>query len=140
MKNTENKSTTNELLIDVNDTCSCSICYGKCDNVKTVILESENLSGVGRFLNLSATVKNVCPKKLIALGLKIYETTSGKKVMKGYKMFSASHNQPCCADITFSNIHFVFPEEIAESCKKCDICNRRTFEIETITHYVNFGD
>lgn len=126
--------------IDVNDTAICSICYEKCENDKKVILGPQNLSSVGRFLTVCTTIKNVCPNKQIAIGIKIYETTKGRRVIKGHKMFAVQHNEKGCADITLNNIHFVLPEEIAETCDKTNICSRRTFDIETTSHYIDLTE
>ena len=43
----------------------------RCENNKSIYLETSNLSGVGRFLTLSTTVKSVCPNKNVALGIKV---------------------------------------------------------------------
>lgn len=128
------------ILINVNDTAVHNICYERCENNKSICLETSNLSSVGRFLTLSTTVKSVCPNKNVALGIKVYETTNGNKVIKGHKMYSFQHNENGCRDITLSNIHFVLPEEIAETCDKSNICSRRTFDIETTSHYVDLSE
>ena len=91
------------------------------------------------FLSLSKTIKNVCPNKQIAVGIKLYETINGNKIIKGHKMFAVCHNENCCKDITLSNIHFVLPEEIAETCNTSNICSHRTFDIETTSHYVDLN-
>lgn len=127
------------LQIDVNDTATHSICFERCENNKNVVLDSQNLSSVGRFLTLTTTLKNVCPNKQIAIGIKLYETTNGSKIIKGHKSFAVAHNESCRADITLSNIHFVLPEEIAETEDKSNICSRRTFDIETTSHYVDLS-
>lgn len=38
------------ILIDVNDTATHCISYNRCENNKNVVLEAQNLSGIGRFL------------------------------------------------------------------------------------------
>lgn len=128
------------MLVDVNDTLTHGICYERCENNKSVVLEAQNLSSVGRFLTVNTTIKNVCPNKQIAIGLKLYETTGGSKVIKGHKMFAIQHSENCCADITLSNIHFFLPEEIAETHNKSNICSRRTFDLETTSHYLDLSD
>lgn len=125
------------LQIDVNDTHTHNICFERCENNKSVVLQAQNLSSVGRFLTVNTTVKDVCPNKQIAIGVKLYETTNGSKVIKGHKTFAVMHNEPHCCDITLSNIHFVLPEEIAETCDKSNICGRRTLDLETTTHYID---
>lgn len=135
----EQKKKNDPILIDVNDMSTHSICFDNCENNKAVTLQAQNLSSVGRFLSLSTTIKNVCPNKQIAVGIKLYETTNGNKIIKGHKMFAVCHNESCCKDITLSNIHFVLPEEIAETCNTSNICSHRTFDIETSSHYVDLN-
>ena len=128
-----------EFNVDVNDMSSHYINFERCNNNKNVVLDAQNLSSVGRFLTVSTTIKNVCPNKQIAVGLHLYETTGGSKIIKGHKMFAIQHNNNCCSDITLSNIHFVLPEEIAETNDTSNICSRRTFSLETTSHYVDLS-
>lgn len=140
MSKTKEELTVNpSIQIDVNDMVTHNICFDRCENNKSVILEKQNLSSVGRFLTVNTTVKDVCPNKQIAIGLRLYETTGGSKVIKGHKMFAIQHSESCCADITLSNIHFALPEEIAETCDKSNICSRRTFDLETTSHYIDLS-
>ncbi len=140
MSKTQEELTVNpSIQIDVNDMVTHNICFDRCENNKSVVLEKQNLSSIGRFLTVNTTVKNVCPNKQIAIGLRLYETTGGNKVIKGHKMFAIQHSESCCADITLSNIHFVLPEEIAETSDKSNICSRRTFDLETTSHYIDLS-
>lgn len=132
--------TSEPVVIDVNDTVSHNIDFDYCENNKNVVLDSQNLSSIGRFLSVTTTIKKVCPNKQMAIGLRLYETTGGGKIIKGHKMFAIQHNRDCCADITLSNIHFVLPEEIAETVDKSNICSRRMFELETTSHYIDLNN
>ena len=132
-----NETTCHSVVIDVNDLVSHSISFDRCENNKNVVLEPQELSSVGRHLTLRTTLRNVCPNKQVALGIKLYETTGGGRVIKGHKVFAFAHNSECCRDITLSNIHFVLPEEIAETNDKSNICSQRTFDIETTSHYID---
>ena len=125
------------MIIDVNDTITHAITFERYENNKSVVLEPQDLSNVGRYLTLRLTVKNVAPNKQVALGIKIYETTGGCRVIKGHKEFAFAHNGDCCRDITLKNVHFVLPEEIAETDDKTNICSQRTFDIETLSHYID---
>lgn len=125
------------MVIDVNDTITHAITFERYENNKSVVLEPQDLSNVGRYLTLRLTVKNVAPDKQVALGIKIYETTGGCRVIKGHKEFAFAHNGDCRRDITLKNVHFVLPEEIAETDDKTNICSQRTFDIETHSHYID---
>ena len=81
--------------------------------------------------------KKVCPCKRIAVGMALYEKVGNCRVLKGHKSFVASHSEGCCADITLKNIHFVLPEEIAETLDKSSLCHERKFEPEFTSHYID---
>ena len=93
--------TSDPVLIDVNDITSHNIDFDYCENNKNVVLDSQNLSSIGRFLSVTTTVKNVCPNKQIAIGLRLYETTGESKIIKGHKMFAIQHDRDCCTDILY---------------------------------------
>lgn len=135
----EEEKTCSPILIDVNDAKTHNICFEKCENNKNVMLDCIDISNVGRFLTVCATVQNVCPKKRIAVGIKLYETTNGNKIIKGYKAYSIMHDQKCCTDITLTNIHFVLPEDCEKHCDKSDTCKKRTFDLETTSHYIDLN-
>lgn len=99
--------------------------------------DAQHLSGIGRYLNLSATVKKVCPCKRIAIGMELYEKVGNCRVLKGHKSFVASHSECGCADITLNNVHFVLPEEIAETEDTSNLCHKRNFELEFTSHYID---
>lgn len=125
------------VVFDANDYTTSNVNIDRCEINQSMELDAQNLSGIGRYLNLSATVKNVCPNKRIAIGMALYETTGGCRVLKGHKSFVASHSERCCTDITLNNIHFVLPEEIAEVEDTSHLCHRRNFEMEFTSHYVD---
>ena len=51
------------MVIDVNDTITHAITFERYENNKSVVLEPQDLSNVGRYLTLRLTVKNVAPNK-----------------------------------------------------------------------------
>ena len=106
------------VLIDANDTTTTPIFYDNCEESKTLTLDSQHISGLGRFLNFSVTIKKVCPNKRVAVGL--------------------LYNEHCCADIRLNNVKFVMPEELADTNDNESVCPRRSFEMEFVAHYVNF--
>ncbi len=133
----ENNVNNRAVLIDANDTATSSVEFDGCEECKNVVIDGHHLCGLGRFLNVSATVRRVCPNKRIAVGVTLYETTGGGRVAKGYRTFVASHSENCCADITMNNLRFVLPEEIAETNDTTTTCCRRTFETDCVAHYVD---
>lgn len=125
------------VVLDANDYTSTDIDFARCEMNRDVELDAQHLSGIGRYLNLSATVKKVCPCKRIAVGMALYEKAGNCRILKGHKSFVASHSEHCCADITLNNIHFVLPEEIAETEDTSSLCHERKFELEFTSHYID---
>lgn len=125
------------VVLNANDYTTTDIDFDRCEMNRDVELDAQYLSGIGRYLNLSATVKKVCPCKRIAVGMALYEKVGNCRVLKGHKSFVASHSEGCCADITLKNIHFVLPEEIAETLDKSSLCHERKFELEFTSHYID---
>ncbi len=133
----ENQEVLPTFSVDVNDMITHSLCFESGENNKCITLADQDLFSVGRFLTVNMTVKSVAPNKQIAIGLKLYETTGGNRVIKGHKMYAVAHDKDCCTDIRLRNIHFVLPEEIAETDDKTNICSRRTFDLEATSHYID---
>ncbi len=133
----ETQKTIPSYSVDVNDQITHSVVFDSGENNKKIDLADQDLFSVGRFLNVCLTIKHVAPAKQIAVGLALYETTGGHRVIKGHKTFAVAHNRDCCSDITLKNIHFVLPEEIAETQDKTNICSKRTFELDTTSHYID---
>lgn len=134
----ENNVKIQAVQINADDTTTTPIFYDNCEQSKTFTLDSQHISGLGRFLNFSVTIKRVCPNKRVAVGLLLYETTGGCRIMKGHKAYAVSHNEHCCADIRLNNVKFVMPEELADTNDNESVCPRRSFEMEFVAHYVNF--
>lgn len=133
----ENKVKTQAVVVDANDHSTTQIGYDRCEISKNIELDASELSGIGRYLTVCATVKNVCPDKRIAIGMALYEKAGDGRVLKGHKSFVASHSENCCADITLNNVHFILPEEIAETCDTDSQCHERNFELDFASHYVD---
>ena len=125
------------VVLDANDYTSTDIDFDRCETNREIELDAQDLSGIGRYLNFSVTVKKVCPCKRIAVGMALYEKTENCRVLKGHKSFVASHSECGCADITLNNIHFVLPEEIAETEDTSNLCHERNFELEFTSHYID---
>ena len=55
--------TSDPVVIDVNDTVSHNIDFDYCENNKNVVLDSQNLSSIGRFLSVTTTIKKSLSKQ-----------------------------------------------------------------------------
>ena len=59
MSKCNDKTTNPSILIDVNDMVSHNIDFDCCENNKNVVLDSQNLSSIGRFLSETTTIKKI---------------------------------------------------------------------------------
>lgn len=94
------------------------------------------LESLGRILQLSVTLKNVCPYKRVALAAIVTEVGSdGTEYKRGMKtMTIPAHTGNSCRDVTVRCIKFVLPENQEASS---GICGERCFRARFIAHYID---
>lgn len=117
---------------------SCEIEIEGCNDVLEYDLGDIELSSLGRLLNLSFTVKNVCPNKRVAVAVIVTELDhKHKEHPRGLKTFVISHHEGGCKDIKVKCVHFVLPESLDTDCSPNGICNKRKFIVRTISNYID---
>ena len=117
--------------------CSGVIEIGGCNDVLEYNLDDSELSSLGRLLNVSFTVKNVCPNKRVAVAVTVHELDGKKECPRGLKTFVISHHESRCKDIRVKCVHFVLPESLDENHSPNSICEKRRFVVRTISHYID---
>lgn len=97
------------------------------------------LDSLGRILELSAKIKNVCPNRRVALAVVLTEVDSNNiEHKRGMKtMVIPAHLHLTCRDIKINCIKFVLPEELGVSGCESSICNNRKFKARFIAHYID---
>lgn len=97
------------------------------------------MESLGRIVQLSVTLKNVCPGKRVALAALINEVDpEGKEHRRGLKTMTVpAHTGASCRDVTVRCIKFVLPEDLDVSGSADSVCNRRNFRARFIAHYVD---
>ncbi|MGN1124131.1 MAG: VWA domain-containing protein [Eubacterium sp.] len=97
------------------------------------------LESLGRVLELSVTLKNVCPHRRVALAAIVSEVDShGIEHKRGLKTFTVpAHTNQSCRDIKVRCIKFVLPEDLDVGNTKDSICDRRKFKARFIAHYID---
>ena len=111
-----------------------------CQDSLVVDLGDTNLESLGRIVQLSVTVKNVCPGKRVALAVILTETgEDGLDYQRGMKAFTLpAHSAPGCRDVTVECIKFVLPEDLDESGGTPDsLCGPRNLKARFIAHYID---
>ena len=91
------------------------------------------LDNVGRILEFSLTIKNVCPNQKVALAIILNEVNNlGEEIKKGMKIISvAPHSSSVCEDIKVTNIKFVLPEEDQL------LCQEREYSVRVFGNYLD---
>lgn len=130
--------------------CGVNICAEECpvpvniriDGCQDIVeydLGDVSLESLGRILELSLTIKNVCPNRRVALAVILTETDqSCTEHSRGMKVFTIpAHQFPGCRDITVKCIRFVLPEDITESGNPHSLCNQRCFKARVISNYID---
>ena len=97
------------------------------------------LDSLGRILQLSVTVKNVCPGKRVALAVILTEKNDkDEEFNRGVKtILIPAHSRTGCRDITVRCIKFVLPEVLDESGDPDALCDQRHFRARFIANYID---
>ena len=118
------------------DSGEAHIYYDACDGVQSVCLSTacqEQLCG--RVLNVTATLRNVCPGRRSAVGLTLSEVDEkGTEHARGFRAISVpAHHGSCSRDIQLDAVRFVLPEEMS-------LQSRRHFICRMDHHYLDSGE
>ncbi|MBR5471970.1 MAG: VWA domain-containing protein [Oscillibacter sp.] len=97
------------------------------------------MESLGRIVQLSVTLQNVCPNRRVALAAILTEVDNqGLEHKRGMKtMLIPSHAMQTCRDVTVRCIKFVLPESLDVSGTAGSICNTRNFKARFIANYID---
>lgn len=97
------------------------------------------LGSLGRILQLSVTLQNVCPHRRVALAVILTELDGeGQEHQRGMKTITVpAHTNPACTDVLVRCIRFVLPEDLDESGAPNALCNERRLRARLIAHYID---
>ncbi|HIT63186.1 MAG TPA: hypothetical protein IAC37_01830 [Candidatus Ventrimonas merdavium] len=98
------------------------------------------LESQGRIVQLDVTVKHVCPRKRVALGVVLTEVDEeGREYQRGMKaMTIPAHNHATCRDVEVKGIKFVLPEDGSVPCNCEDgMCRRHSLRARLIAHNID---
>ncbi len=97
------------------------------------------LESIGRIVQLSVTLQNVCPNRRVALAAILTEVDDrGCEYKRGMKtVLIPAHTNATCRDVTVRCINFVLPESLDVSNSVSSICNTRSFKARFIANYID---
>ena len=111
-----------------------------CSDALTADLGDVYQDGLGRILQLNLTLKNVCPRKRVALAVVLTEVdVYGIEHQRGLKTFTIpAHSSPGCRDVQVKCIRFIAPEDLDVSGGSPNaLCNPRNFQVRAFSHYID---
>lgn len=97
------------------------------------------LDSLGRILELSLTLKSICPNRRVALAAILTEVAAdGTEHKRGIKtMTIPAFTDTGCRDLTIRCIKFVLPEDLALSGSPVTLCNPRSFRVRLLANYID---
>ena len=98
-----------------------------------------DLGALGRILQLSVTLQNVCPGRRVALAAILSELDDeDMELQRGMKILTVpAHDSTSCQNVTVRCIKFVLPQD--ETAVVASICGQRRFRARFIAHYIDNG-
>lgn len=117
-----------------------NIKINECKDFVSVNMDNVIMESLGRIVELNLKIKNVCPKKRIALAVILKEIDkSGNEYSRGLKTITIpAHNYHMCKDVMVKNIRFVLPEDLnVNSTNPNSICSERNLKASFIVNYID---
>ena len=112
---------------------------GGCEDAVEVDSGDLLMDSLGRVLQLSVTLQNVCPNRRVALAAILTEVDDqGVEYKRGMKtMVIPAHTGPACRSVHVRCINFVLPESLDVSGATDLMCNTRNFRARFISNYID---
>lgn len=118
------------------------VTIGGCQDSVVFDMGNTMMESLGRLLHVNINLKNICPKRRVALAVILTEVDAhGDEHPRGMKFITVpAHSAVSCRDVLVKCIKFVLPEDLDVSggCPY-SICNPRHFKLRTIAHYIDNG-
>lgn len=113
--------------------------FDACEDAKAVTMPDCTVEGTGRMLDVSMTLRNVCPGKRTAVGVALTEVdNAGNEYARGFRAVTVpAHNNAACCDIVMPRIRFIMPEDIRVDGATGMCSGRRHFVLRSSNHYVD---
>lgn len=110
--------------------------YENCDSTREVTITSEchNEESLGRVMDVTMRLCNVCPGRRCAVGVHLTEMDeNGSEYERGFRSITVpAHNYATNRDIELPSLRFVMPEDVSVAGNGC----RRHFVVRTTNHYM----
>lgn len=113
--------------------------FDSCEDAKAVDMGEKYLDGGGRMLDVTMTLKNVCPSRRIAVGVALTEMDEvGAEHPRGFKAMTVpAHYQSSCCDVAMPAMRFILPEDLRLDGNGSICQGSRHFVVRATAHYVD---
>ena len=111
-----------------------------CRDTAVVDLGEVELESLGGIVELSLTVKDVCPGRRVAVAVILTEVDeNGEEYSRGMKAFTLpTHDGPACRDVRVECIHFVLPEDLDVSQQTPNsLCGARRLKARVLANQID---
>ena len=117
-----------------------NVTIGGCEDTVEFDAGALALESLGRILQLSVTLQNVCPNRRVALAAILTEVDdAGLEHQRGLKMVTVpAHTQASCANVTVRCIKFVLPQHLDVTTATGSICGTRSLRARFIANYIDY--
>ena len=111
---------------------------GGCEDAVEVNAGDLVMGSLGRILQLSVTLQNVCPGRQVALAVILTEVDDhGIEYKRGMKtMVIPAHSGSACRNVNVRGISFVLPESQNVSGTADSLCSARNFKARFLSNYI----
>lgn len=116
------------------------ICADGCQDSLVIDLGDTSLESVGRIIQVSTTIRDVCPNTRVALAVILTELDRfGVEHQRGLKTITVpAHDFPSCRDVEVRCIKFVLPDDLNVSCDEpVRMCCPRRLRVRLISHPID---
>lgn len=117
-----------------------SVAVTGCRDSLVVDMGDTYMESLGRIVQVSTTLKNVCPGKRVALAIVLTELDQyGFEHQRGLKAVTIpAHNYPTCRDVQVKCVKFVLPEDLNVSGGTPGLmCSQRNLRVRLISHNID---
>ncbi len=117
-----------------------NIAMDGCEDTVYYNMEDTVLESVGRILQLDVKLKDICPRKRVALCITLNELDEhGNEYKRGIKFITVpAHYYEHCKDVEVRCIRFILPEDLSTLENTTSLCGQRQLVARAMAHYVDY--
>lgn len=110
----------------VNENGEAHVWFDACDGRQSLCISTacQDVQLMGRVLDVTATLQNVCPGRRSSVGLTLCEVDEkGTEYARGFRAVSVpAHHGSCNRDVQLDAVRFILPEDMSLQHRRHFIC------------------